>query len=224
MKKITLILSLLLISNIGYAENNALYHLQEMLDAYKALSNYEDRGSSITKYIKSDNDTHSDEINFHTKYIENKSLYFEWQTIPSEREKSFKSIPSLAEFSKPQKYTVWKDKTGIFSKYPYEEKEHNSLSSALSGATGISSGIAWMAPRYLSPDISCAPGFGALNLKTLKSTPSSVVIQLTYKSGTIAKMHIDTSTYLLRKYEDTSELSSGTKTYQVTHFNVINKY
>ena len=125
---------------------------------------------------------------------------------------------------KPRTYSVWKDKTGIFTKYPFHKKNerHTSLSSALSSATGISSGLAWMTPRYLTPDISCKANLGAKSSEVLKSDENTIIVKLLHNTGSISKLFIDKKTYLLKKYESTTDLGNGTVAHQDAIFNVIN--
>jgi len=224
MKKILIIFSIFLISGISHAGNSAELYLSKMLDAYKSLSNYEDQGRSITTYIKPNKKSHSQELKFHTKYVKNTSLYFEWLLMPTELQKQTSLLSGFEDLNKPKKNTVWKDNSGIFSKFHFEETEkYTSISSALSGATGISSGIAWMTPRFLSPEISCKPSLGANKLQILESTTNTIVIKLTHNNGSVEKMHIDKNSNLLIKFEETNELPNGTVTHQVANFNILKK-
>ena len=182
-----------------------------MLDKYQSLSVYEDYGVTHIKYLKSDGSSFTDNKKFTTKYIENESLHFQWEE---------KRIYD----DKPRTYAVWKDKTGIFTKYPYDKtnERYTNLASALSSATGISSSLAWMTPRYLSPDISCKPNLGSKSSEVLKSDENTVIVKLLHNTGSTSKYIIDKNTYLLKKYENYKDLGNGTVTQQDAVFNVIN--
>ena len=208
------IIPLLLLSlfcNSALATPEAEAHVLAMLNNYQSLSEYEDNGVTRTRYLNSDGSSHIDEQNFTTKYIENDSLHFQWTEKRSYEDK-------------PGTYSVWKDKSGIFTKYPYNKnnKIYTSLAKALSSATGISSGLAWMTPRYLSPEISCKPNLGAQTSEVFKSDTNTITIKQIHGTGGVSKLYIDKKTYLLKKYEINHNLSNGTDTQQVTVFNVIN--
>ncbi len=209
----------MLISNITLSSTDADEHILAMLNKYESLRTYEDEGVSSTKFIKSDGgNNYTDELIFTTKYVENELLQFEWARQPSEIEKKIGG--ALAQ---PKVYKVWHDKAGAFSKYRTDKKEkYANLAKALSGATGISTGLAWMTPRYLSPNISCKPNLGAKSSEVLKSDANTVIIKLTHNTGSISKLFIDKKSYLLKKYENIQDLGNGTVTHQNAVFNIIN--
>ena len=209
--KIILSLILPLFCTSVFATPEAEAHIQAMLDKYQSLSAYEDHGVTHIQYLKSDGSGFTDDKSFTTKYIENESLHFQW------KEKRIYD-------DKPRTYAVWKDKTGIFTKYPFQDKneKHINLASALSSATGISSGLAWITPRYLSPDISCKPNLGAKSSEVLKSDANTIAVKLLHNTGSTSTFFIDKRTHLLKRYENTKDLGNGTVTQQDAVFNVIN--
>ena len=202
-----------------FATPEAEVHIQAMLDKYQALIIYEDYGVTHIQYIKPDESGFTDESKFTTKYIENESLHFQWARQPNEIEKKIGG-----DLAQQKVYKVWKDEIGVFTKYPFQEKSetHTNLANALSSATGISSGLAWMVPRYLTPDISCKPNLGAISSEVLKSDANTIIVKLSHKAGNTSKLFIDKRTHLLKKYENTKDLGNGTVTQQATVYNVIN--
>ena len=216
--RIILPIILTFLSNVAIASNEAERYLSAMLNKYQSLVTYEDSGISITKVTSPDGSNFNDEFSFTTKYTDNNSLYFQWVKHPNEFERKLSD-----NISKPKTYSVWKDKTGIFSKYPFSEKtEYPNLANALSGATGISSGLAWMTPRFLSPDIPCPPNLGAKTSELLESNSNTIIIKQTHSTGGESKLYIDKPTYLLKKYEMKNKLITGHITQQVVVFNVKN--
>ncbi|MES9946825.1 MAG: hypothetical protein ABW080_17870 [Candidatus Thiodiazotropha sp.] len=213
------------LTSICFAGSGAEVHMQKMLDKYESLSSYEDSGSSITKFTHIEGNSFSEELRFKTVYEENETLYFEWLEMPSEFEKQLRMPPGYKDqdLSKPKRNTILKNKNGIKVKYFFKEKEEtiNSLRKALSGATGVSSGLAWMVPRYLSPELPCRPDFNAKNIIILSETSDIVSIELTFDSGDFEIFHIDKNTYLLNKYEENSKLNDGTSVYQVVEYSVV---
>ena len=202
-----------------FATPEAEVHIQAMLDKYQSLNIYEDYGVTHIRYIKSDGSGFTNEDKFTTKYIENESLHFQWARQPNEIEKKIGG-----DLAQQKVYKVWKDATEVFTKYPFQAKseKHANLANALSSATGISSGLAWMVPRYLTPDISCKPNLGAKTSEVLKSDENTIIIKLLHKTGSTSKLFIDKRTHLLKKYENTNDLGNGTVTQQATVYNVIN--
>lgn len=213
--RIILILILSLFSGATLASTEAETFLLKMLESYRSLNAYEDNGISRTKFIKSDGQSYVNELNFTTEYVEDTLLQFKWVEQPNDLMKRLGG-----KFAKPKTYVVWKNKSGIFSKYRNEEEKYFELSTALSGATGISSSLAWMTPRFLSPEITCKPNLGAMTSELIDINNDTIIIKQTHKSGTISKLYIDKNTYLIKKYEKNRELSNGTKTQQVAVFNV----
>jgi hypothetical protein len=202
---------LLSLCNYAFATNEAEAYIQAMLAKYQQLTEYEDSGVTRTYFSNPDGHSFTDVEKFTTKFIENDLLHFQWT-----EKRPFDSEPRI--------YSVWKDKSGIFSKYPYDDKQekHSSLDMALSGATGISSGIAWMTPRYLSPEISCKPSLGAQSSEVIRTDPKTIVIKQIHSTGSTSKLYIDKESYLLQKYESYQDLGNGTNAKQTTIFNVIN--
>lgn len=211
------------LANICSAGSLAEVHIQRMIGKYKSLSSYEDNGGSITNINSSNGAGFSAELRFKTIYLRGESLYFEWLEMPSELEKQlFLDSEGLYPIE-PKKNTIYKDKNGVQVNYYFKQKETlNSLSKALSGATGVSSGLAWMVPRYLSPEIPCPPKFGANKVRILNENNKIVSIELTFDGVALEIFHIDKDTYLLKKYEKKRKIDSGTSSYQVVDYNVIN--
>ena len=225
MIRVLLIILSFVTSNLCFADNEAKKHLKMMIEKYQSLSAYEDEGVSVTKFIRVDGSSFSNELRFKTKYNQNEVLIFEWLKMPNEL--FTKIMPPPGGFKsfdphKPVKYSVWQNPQGIFTKYRSRKKRtEKSLSNALSGATGISSGLAWMVPRYLTPDIPCPPNLGANELKLLNSNNNIISIELNHNGNSIEVMHIDKETYLLKRYEKKRKLPNGTSAQQVAEFNVI---
>jgi len=222
--RIILALALGLLNTVTFASNEAETHLIMMIEKYRSLSTYEDNGSSITKFTSPDGSNFKKELNFTTKYIENNSLHFQWIKQPNELGKKLAKMPEYTgNLGKPKTYTVWKDKNGAYSSYPFREKEvYSNLEDALSGATGISSGLASMVPRFLSPEISCPPKLGAIKSELLKSNPDIILIKQTHSTGGTSTLHIDKSTYLLKEFETNDNLPNGTHTQQIVKYNITN--
>jgi hypothetical protein len=186
-----------------------------MLKQYRSLTEYEDNGTSHTRFILSDGRSYTKDLSFTTKYVKNDSLRFEWLQQPDEKMKSLGG-----EFAAPKKYSVWMNTSGIFSNFRGKETQYPKLATALSGATGLSSGLAWRTPRYRSHEISCKPNLGAKPSEVISYDSSTIIIKQTYTTGTTSKLYIDKSSYLLKKYEDSMELPNGTKIHQVAVFNI----
>ncbi len=210
-----LALILSLFGGAAFASTEAEVFLLKMIESYKSLSVYEDIGISRTKFIETDGQSYVSELNFKTEYVENHMLQFKWVKQPNDLMKKLGG-----KFAEPKTYVVWKNKSGIFSKYKSKEEKYAELSTALSGATGISSSLAWMAPRFLSPEITCKPNLGAMASELIEINSDTIIIKQTHKSGTISKLYIDKDSYLLKKYEKNRELSNGTKTHQVAVYDV----
>jgi len=221
--KVLLSIFLLLLNTASFSSTEAEIHLSKMLEKYKSFNSYEDSGTSLTKYIKTNGKTRNTELTFTTKYNKNNSLHFQWLKLPSELEKKIHTLEKNPNPLKPKTNTIWKNKTGIYSKYSFSRKNKEpNLSSALSGATGVSGGLAWLVPRFLSSEISCPVNLSANKSKLITINPNTIIIKQNYSSGTIRKLHIDRKSYLLNKIEENRKLSSGTTTYQVIKYNIIN--
>jgi hypothetical protein len=211
-------LALILMANVAFAASEAEIHLKAMLDKYASLTMYEDRGLSITNFSNYDGRNYSKEFNFETRFNEDNSFDFRWTEKPNELEKKVGG-----SVGKPKDYAVWKNKSGVYSQYWRRgEKQYEDLAKALSSATGISSGLAWMIPRWLSPDIPCPPNLGAKSSELFESTSDTIVIKQAHTSGGKSKLYIDKATYLLKRYEMEHILETGTKINQVVVFTVIN--
>ena len=205
-------------ANVAFAASEAEIHLKAMLDKYASLTMYEDRGRSITNFSNFDGRNHSKELSFETRFNEGSSLDFRWSEKPNELEKK-----AGGTLGKPKEYAIWKDKSGIYSQYWRRgEKHYEDLAKALSSATGISSGLAWMIPRWLSPDIPCPPNLGAKSSELFESTSDTIVIKQTHTSGGNSKLFIDKATYLLKRYEMEHNLETGAKIDQAVVFTIIN--
>jgi len=214
--RIILVFILSFLSGAVFANAEAEAHLSKMLEKYNSLSVYEDNGTSRTKFIRPDGSSFIDDLKFTTSFIENESLYFKWVEQPNELLKRIGG--KLAE---PKTYIVWKNKSGIFSEFNNEEEQYTKLSTALSSATGISSSLAWMTPRYLSPEIPCKPSLGAEASEIVSSDGDTIIIKQIHSRGGISKLYIDKATYLISKYEMFRELYNGSKTEQVAVFNIV---
>jgi hypothetical protein len=221
--RITLFITAMFLGVSCHASDEADQYLNNMLTKYRLLNKYEDKGASITKFTKQNGRNFSEELTFSTKYTQNKSLHFQWVELPNELERKLNSLSKDKDSTfKPKTNTVWKDETGVYSKFSFEEKEsYSNLAIALSSATGISAGLAWKVPRFLSPDISCPTNLGADESEIIHSNNNHVTIKLTHFGGDDEILHIEKKTYLLTKYETESTLSNGTKTQQVIKYNVV---
>ncbi len=105
-------------------------------EAYKKLDAYQDEGTSITKFEKSSLDQ-TNELHFTTAYSKAGKFRFEfWE-------------PS--RFGGESRMVVWKDGNVVKSWWTVNPvvESHESLGSAISGATGVSSGTAYLVPSVL---------------------------------------------------------------------------
>ena len=218
MKRFFAIIFLLVFSNYCIASSEAATHLRKMLLKYRSLTVYEDNGKLVNEYTKKNNKKRLSVVKFNTVYIENESLLFNWEKVLSDIYKKLK--PPL----KAAKYTIKKDKSVVKVKFRSNKFELvSNLNAALSRATGISSGLSWMVPRYLSPELGVSPRFGASELTLMEINDKFIKIELNYNYGRtrVVTMYIDRKSYLLKKYEKRSQLKNGTKTYRVITYNVI---
>jgi len=213
----------MLFNTASFSSTEVEIHLSKMLEKYKSFNSYKDKGTSLTKYVRTNGTIFNTELTFTTKYNKNKSLHFQWLVLPDEFEKKIHAFEKNPNPLKPKVNTIWKNKAGIYSKYSFSRKNKEpNLSSALSRATGVSGGLAWLVPRFLSSEIPCPVNLNANKSKLLTSNPNTIIIKQHYSSGTIRKLHIDRKSYLLRKVEQNRKLSNGTTTYKVINYNVIN--
>ena len=221
--KALLFITLLLSTSTSYALNKAEYHVSKMLDKYTSLTAYEDTGKTKIIATRKDGEINIENKTFTTFYTEKSKLKFQWTALPTEIDKTLSSLSNTTEYLKPKKYIVWKDNTGIYTKYKNKEKrQHNNIATALSSATGISDGLAWLVPRFLSPEIACAPNLNASKSEIINENDTTITIKQHLPSGTLRILHINRNTYFLHKYESISEISSGTKYHQISVYNVSN--
>jgi len=219
--RILLFITLILFSSISCAINEAENHISKMLNIYKSLNSYEDDGSTSITITNRNGDINTENKTFSTYYSKNSLLKFKWSVLPAELDKELYKLTKNKKILIPKNYVVWKDSTGSYSQYSNKKKENKqSINIALSSATGISNSLAWLVPRFLSPDITCAPNLSASNSEIISISNNIIKVKQKLPSGTIRILHINKNTYLLMKYESIKELSSGTSYHQISEYNI----
>lgn len=212
----------LLWSNKAYPISEAENYLKEMLEIYGKMAVYEDYGYSIITVTKVDESKTIDRLEFRTVFRRG-DIKYEWQREQNDNEKKMILPPGYdaSDLLKPKKYIIWKDAVGIYSKYRSEPVvSHVDLLSAFSGAAGISEGLSWKVPRFLTSGVSCFSDFDNSTFDIVDNN-AYISVRLKFNAKDEDIYYINKKDKFLEKHEKTRWGYSGEKIHQITIYNVL---
>ncbi len=196
-------------NSYGTEDGSALF--EKVLNKYNSLESYKDSGEQHTYYYENDKIKYEDKRQFQTNYLKRGKIRLEW----IDRKHGLT----------PKFNILWKNKNGInILLWKKEVEKFDDLNSALSSVMGITAGISYAIPKYLSPNVPCEPLDGALSVLVKDDNATQTILEITYPSNRTKMFWIDKNSLLIRKIEWWEELSSY-KVKEVIKYNdiVINK-
>jgi len=208
--KIITFLVIVFVSKSSFADSMAREYIDKMYDKYSSIIEYMDNGYSETSITSKNGRLYTIKREFNTFYKKDNTFYFKWV-----------ELPNLLR-SRPVHYKVWKDNSGIYSKYSTrEQKKYENLPAALFSAAGISGGLTGKVPLYLSPKFTCPDLMGAKSADVVKIDDDNIIIKLLFEDGDIGTVYIDKDAYLIQKYEENDHLSDGSLSKKIINYSVI---
>jgi len=182
-------------SSNSYGGDDGSVLFEKVLNKYNLLESYTDSGEQHTYYYENGIIKYEDKRQFQTSYVKSGNIRLEW-------------IDRKYGLS-PKFNILWKNKnvTNVLL-WKKEVETFDSLNSALSSITGITSGIAYAIPKYLSPDVPCDRLDGALAVLVKEDNATQTILEITYPSNNSKIFWIGKDSLLIRKIERWEELSS----------------
>lgn len=191
----SIIIMLFVFSSNSYGGKDGSVLFEKVLNKYNLLESYKDAGEQHTYYYENGEIKYEDKRQFQTNYLKSGNIRLEWI------DRKYGLTPKFNILWKNNKGTnvlLWKKEVEAF----------DDLNSALSSVTGITSGISYAIPKYLSPDVPCGPLDGALSVLVKKDNATQAILEITYPSNRTKMFWIDKDSLLIRKIEWWEELSS----------------
>jgi outer membrane lipoprotein-sorting protein len=180
--------------------------LKRMVQSYRTLATYSDRGVSIS-HLGTGDRAFDERLDFATSFKRPGKFRFAWTS----------QVPYIKE---EHTNVIWSDGITSWSLYFYNDgvaKREKSLSMAIAGATGVSHGSALDISNLLMDDI------GGLQLDMLKNyrivgnenvdDVDCVILSGYYKDGTEQQIWVDKKDYVVRRIV---EIEKGVTTREAT--------
>ncbi len=165
--------------------------VDDVIEQYRALSTYHDSGTVDAYVLNGEEKRKIDSKKFTTTYG-NFALKFEWTNYKLGLQPQTNSL-------------VTKDDGFLVTLSGHEPSFYKDELKALSSIEGVSGGLAFLVPRFITKDMPCNSKLGAISVKQLPSEfidgRKYILLNLIYETGKVEKLWVDSESLMLNRVE-----------------------